>query len=699
MEENIFDTESGSVIEISQEYDGNANGNNPDITLAQDCTLLFKAGGKLSNCSVQGTGIILQFENPLQWVFNNVTFSGTFICPCFHPEQFGAVGNGTTDDTTALQQCIHAATASKVYHVVLLPKTYLITDTLYYRGNLCLEGQNYSDFDHQQGSVILANLQEGGENNVPVTLKYALDSDCYQGVAIKRLINDKLTVVAVEHTENRFPAGVRLGSGSILYFSQEGNTDAIHLYDHQPNAGDVKSDPLLYNSNYAAPLYIKNVAFESTNNSFGAIRCIGMTHALIEGISIRGFMSGMALSKGWAFKVERVQMKVALWGILLGGEITAGYFDTVQMLCNRADVSGNKYNNYKSIMDGFVKSSTCYRTVQTNDNEDIHSAAVAAQVSSALFNSCSMENFDIGCIGYNMKLIWNTPLIQGITRCIAHIQTGSIYFNNVNGNQGNTDGFTYSSSCVTSKIVLNNAHAGTFSSVSNNDTITYDFTNLNNYNSLVYVVENHDKENRPLPYNSTTYLDYDVGDTLYVCAPSETNQNNFGNTSTYPVPLPEALSRIASDRNYRHVKRLVLTENVSLSETHEWKALSGSIELTGSHTLTLGATQDICCDVTFSGVTLTLNTNLCRVYGKAILSLNLIDCAVTGNNHLLIYNAGTLPVEDGRCVVVKINIDSATVITGLLMYHQEANNWQGITDFTVEVNGVITSNPANNNNP
>lgn len=138
---------------------------------------------------------------------------------------------------------------------------------------------------------------------------------------------------------------------------------------------------------------------------------------------------------------------------------------------------------------------------------------------------------------------------------------------------------------------------------------------------------------------------------------------------------------------------------MSLSETHEWKALSGSIELTGSHTLTLGATQDICCDVTFSGVTLTLNTNLCRVYGKAILSLNLIDCAVTGNNHLLIYNAGTLPVEDGRCVVVKINIDSATVITGLLMYHQEANNWQGITDFTVEVNGVITSNPANNNNP
>lgn len=179
MEDNILNTESGSVIEISQEYDGNANGNNPDITLAQDCTLLFKAGGKLSNCSVQGTGIILQFENPLQWVFNNVTFSGTFICPCFHPEQFGAVGNGTTDDTTALQQCIHAATASKVYHVVLQPKTYLITDTLYYKGNLTIEGNCFSSYYHEQGTKIL--VKYGGSTFVrenlddSVIFKFAID--------------------------------------------------------------------------------------------------------------------------------------------------------------------------------------------------------------------------------------------------------------------------------------------------------------------------------------------------------------------------------------------------------------------------------------------------------------------------------------------------------------------------------------------
>ena len=632
--------------------------------MAQDCTLLFKAGGKLSNCSVQGTGIILQFENPFQWVFNNVTFSGSFICPCFHPEQFGAVGNGTTDDTTALQQCIHAATASKVYHVVLQPKIYLITDTLYYRGNLCIEGQNYSDFDHQQGSVILSNLQEGGENNVPVTLKYALDSDCYQ------LFSN------IEHI--RFAAGALLDAGTNLYFSLDCNES---------------------NTAYAPPIHIKNVAFESTNNSFGAIRCIGMTHALIEGISIRGFMSGMALSKGWAFKVERVQMKVALWGILLGGEITTGYFDTVQMV--RDSTVTIPAGIYDGIWTNFVKNATFYDTIYENDT-GIQSVAVAAQVTSALFNSCSMENFKIGCIGYNLKMIWNTPLILGITRSIAHLQTGSIYFNNVKGYRctcTSEEGYTYCAANITSRIVLNNALDGTFSPVTCDENIISSAYNLNNYNNLVYVVENHDKENRPLPYNSTTFLDYDVGDTLYVCAPSETNQNNFGNTPTYPVPLPEALSRIASDRNYRHVKRLVLIEDVTLSDTCVWKALSGNIELAGSHTLTLGATQDICCNVTFSGVTLTLNTNLCRVYGKAILSLNLIDCAVTGNNHLLIYNAGTLPVEDGRCVVVKINIDSATVITGLLMYHQEANNWQGITDFTVEVNGVITSNPANNNNP
>ncbi len=668
MIDNIFDTASGAIIEIAQEYNGSIDTDYEEIILAQDCTLLFKAGGKLSNCSVQGTGIILQFENPLQWVFNNVTFSGTFICPCFHPEQFGAVGNGTTDDTTALQQCIHAATASKVYHVVLQPKTYLITDTLYYRGNLCLEGQSYSDFDHQQGSVILANLQEGGENNVPVTLKYALDSDCYQ------LVNNQ--------PSERFEAGALLGAGTQLYFTQSGNSNDVNL-------------------NYAAPIYIKNVAFESTNNSFGAIRCIGMTHALIEGISIRGFMSGMALSKGWAFKVERVQMKVALWGILLGGEITEGYFDTVQMV--RDSIVTIPAGIYDGIWSNFVKNATFYDTIYENDT-DIQSVAVAAQVTSALFNSCSMENFEIGCIGYNLKMIWNTPLIQGITRSIAHLQTGSIYFNNVKGYQCTTEeGYTYCAANITSKIVLNNAHPGTFSPVTCDGVIRSDYYNLNYYNCLPYVVENHNKVNRPLPYNSTTYLDYDVGDTLYVCAPNETNQNYFGNTSTYPVPLPEALSRIASDRNYRHVKRLVLTENVSLSETHEWKALSGSIELTGNHTLTLIATQKICCDVAFRGIAFILFCNLCRVYGKAVLSLNLIDCAVTGNNHLLIYNSGTLPVEDGRCVVVKINlfddIASNNHIMGLSGYYGEDTDWTGLTEFTVELNGELVQNSTNNNNP
>ena len=52
MEElNIFENNRGTIIEITQEYDDNANGNNPAITLAQDCTLLLKTGGKFSNCS------------------------------------------------------------------------------------------------------------------------------------------------------------------------------------------------------------------------------------------------------------------------------------------------------------------------------------------------------------------------------------------------------------------------------------------------------------------------------------------------------------------------------------------------------------------------------------------------------------------------------------------------------------------------
>jgi hypothetical protein len=151
-------------------------------------------------------------------VFNNVTFSGTFICPCFHPEQFGAVGDGTNDDTIALQQCIHAATASKVYHMVLQPKTYLITDTLYYKGNLTIEGKCFSSYYHEQGTKI--KVKYGGDTFVrenlddSVIFKFAIDrlsgtEPCTFIIKDVAFVNIKTTGTN-NQILNIMPGGVRL---------------------------------------------------------------------------------------------------------------------------------------------------------------------------------------------------------------------------------------------------------------------------------------------------------------------------------------------------------------------------------------------------------------------------------------------------------------------------------------------------------
>ena len=53
-------------------------------------------------------------------------FSGAETCPFIYPEDYGAVGDGTTDDTTAMQDAFNAAGTDGGGVVWLSPKTYLV---------------------------------------------------------------------------------------------------------------------------------------------------------------------------------------------------------------------------------------------------------------------------------------------------------------------------------------------------------------------------------------------------------------------------------------------------------------------------------------------------------------------------------------------------------------------------------------------
>ncbi len=64
---------TGSHIVIDQAYEGNVR------VASTGATLVFKSGGKFKNGTLQGNQVTLVFENPVQCVFENVMFNGTFL--------------------------------------------------------------------------------------------------------------------------------------------------------------------------------------------------------------------------------------------------------------------------------------------------------------------------------------------------------------------------------------------------------------------------------------------------------------------------------------------------------------------------------------------------------------------------------------------------------------------------------------------
>lgn len=98
------------------------------ITIPDDCVIKF-SGGALINGSLNGNGTILDAD-PLQILGDNVTLKGTWNIKEVSPEWFGAIGDGITDDSKALQKALNLASFSTGQKVCLMGKSYLINSQI-----------------------------------------------------------------------------------------------------------------------------------------------------------------------------------------------------------------------------------------------------------------------------------------------------------------------------------------------------------------------------------------------------------------------------------------------------------------------------------------------------------------------------------------------------------------------------------------
>lgn len=144
-EVNLFDSslcaEQNTQYIVQYDYDLNGG----KITLPKGSVLKFEGGtignGSAFNATILGDDATID-ANLTQVFSPNVTLSGTWRNETFHPEWFGAKGDGVTDDTQALQAALNLGNSISVplNITVKLNKTYLFTDTLIIYANTTLYG-------------------------------------------------------------------------------------------------------------------------------------------------------------------------------------------------------------------------------------------------------------------------------------------------------------------------------------------------------------------------------------------------------------------------------------------------------------------------------------------------------------------------------------------------------------------------------
>lgn len=118
-------TDTNTIYEIR--YDFNLGGSSK--TIPSRCVLKFN-GGKITNGTLVGQETKI-FADTVQIFDDSISLTGSWGISDFFVEWFGAVGDGTTDDTIPIQSAFNSANQSSAKSQVrFLPKTYIITSPI-----------------------------------------------------------------------------------------------------------------------------------------------------------------------------------------------------------------------------------------------------------------------------------------------------------------------------------------------------------------------------------------------------------------------------------------------------------------------------------------------------------------------------------------------------------------------------------------
>lgn len=219
------------------------------------------------------------------------------------PEQFGAVGDGETDDTEAI------AAAIATGRTVVFTKTYKTTaaispqsgQTLFFAKNACIDNQEtYSDSYINHQAVLLENVEN-------VALINPTIKSTAMGICIKAGKNISLSNVVVEtkkygidigDTSSDISDGIYINNYTVNNSTSDGSSDAIHVNGGVKNlyianvSGSAGDDFIALNANEGRAHYtIENVVIDNVVITDPATHCgirlYGRANSIIRHVTFK----------------------------------------------------------------------------------------------------------------------------------------------------------------------------------------------------------------------------------------------------------------------------------------------------------------------------------------------------------------------------------------------------------------------------